>query len=100
MLGIPLLCRLFLSLYGYYQHLFLLLSLIWWRLLLIVCGDVETNPGPGSDNRVRVLYSNIRGLHANLDVLAVAGSDYVLVCAESKVSERGHLPELRITGFG
>ena len=31
---------------------------------------------------VRVLYSNIRGLHASLEELDVAGSDYdVLVCA-------------------
>ena len=45
----------------------------WLRLLLIVCGDIESNPGQGSDRRVRVLYSNIRGLHANLDELAVAG---------------------------
>ena len=60
----------------------------WLRLLLIVCDDVESNPGPGSDKRVRVLYSNIRGLHATLYELAVAGSDYdCLVCAESKVSE-------------
>ena len=36
----------------------------------------------------RVLYSNIRGLHANLDKLPVAESDFdVLVCAESKVSD-------------
>ena len=41
-----------------------------------VCGDVESNPGPGSDRWVRVPYFNIRGLHANLDQLAVAGSDY------------------------
>ena len=71
------------------------------RLLLVVCGDVESNPGPGSERRVRVLCSNIRCLHANLDELAVAGSDYdVLVCAESKVSDRRHLSELRILGFG
>ena len=45
--------------------------------------------------------SNIRGLHPNLDELAVAGSDYdVLVCAEFKVSDRRHLSELRIPGFG
>ena len=25
------------------------------RLLLIVCGDIESNPGTGSDKRVRVL---------------------------------------------
>ena len=66
-------------------------------LLLIVHGDIESNPGPGSDSRVQVLYSIIRGLHANLDKLAVAGSDYdVLVCAVSKVSDRCHLSELRI----
>ena len=48
--------------------------------------------GPGSGRKVRALYYNIRGLHANLDELAVAGSDYdVLVCAESKVSDRRHL---------
>ena len=65
------------------------------RLLLIVCGDIESNPGPGSDKRDRVLYSNIRGLHANLDELAVIGSDIdVLVCPEPKVSDRRHLSEL------
>ena len=67
----------------------------WLHLLLIVCGDVESIPGPCSDKRVRVLYSNIRGIHANLDELAVAQSDYdVLVCAESKVFEP---PSLRAT---
>ena len=40
-----------------------------------MCGDVESNPGPCSDKRVRVFYSNIRG-HGNLEELAVAGSDY------------------------
>ena len=35
------------------------------HLMLIVCGDVESNLGPGSDERVCVLYSNILGLHAN-----------------------------------
>ena len=47
--------------------------------------------GPDSDRRVRVLYSNILGVHANLDELAAAGSDYVLVCAESKISDRRRL---------
>ena len=43
-------------------------------MLLIICSDVKSNPGSGSDKRVRVLYSNIRGLPTNLDELAVAGS--------------------------
>ena len=51
---------------------------------MFVCNDVESNPVPCFDKRVWVLYSNIHGLHANLDELA--GSDYdVLVCAKSKV---------------
>ena len=70
-------------------------------LLLIVCGDVEPNPGPDSDKRVRVLYSNIRGLNANLDELAVAGMDFdVLVFAESKISDHRHLSELHFPGIG
>ena len=93
-------CCLFFLLYGNYQNLLLpLFSIL--VLLLIVCGDVESNSAPGSDKRVRVLYSNIRGVHANLDELAVAGSDYdVLVSAESKVSDHRHLSEIRIPGIG
>ena len=82
---------------GIIKIYFFFYLLYWLRLLLILCGDDESNPGPGSDKRVRVLYSNIGGLHVNLDKFVVAGSDYdVLVCAESKDSDRRHLSELRI----
>ena len=61
----------------------------------------KSYPGPGSDKRVRALYSNIHGLYDNLDELAVAGSDYdVLVCADSKVSDQRHLSESIIPGVG
>ena len=70
----PLFCRQFSFFMDFYKiNLFFYLS-NWLPLLLIVCGDIESNPGPGSDRRVRVLYSNIRELHASLDELAVAGS--------------------------
>ena len=36
------------------------------HLMLVVCGDVKSNLFPGSDERVRVLYSIIHGLHPNL----------------------------------
>ena len=73
-MGGPLFCRQF----SFFMD-FLRINLFFYasyrlRLLLIVCGDIESNPGPGSDRRVRVLYSNIRDLHASLDELAVAGS--------------------------
>ena len=60
-----------------------------------------SNPGPGSDRRVQVLYSNILGRRANSNELAVTGSDYdVLVYAKCKVSDRRHLSELRIPVVG
>ena len=73
----------------------------WLSLLLIVCGYIDSNPGPVPDLRALVLYSNIHGLRTNLGEFAAAGSDYdVLVCAESKISDRSHLSERRIPGFG
>ena len=85
---------------GIYKIHFFFYLLYWLHLRLIVCGNVKSNPGPGSDKRVRVLYSNICGLLANLDELSEAGLDYdVLVCAESKVSDCCHLSELRIPNF-
>ena len=68
---------------------------------MLVCGDVESNRGPGAGRGARVLYANIRGLHANLTELGVVGSMFdVMVCAETKVSDRRHLSELRVPGFG
>ena len=74
----------------------------WLRFLLIVCGNIESSPGPGSDRSFRVLYSYIRDLHFNLDELvAEARLDYdVLVTAETKVSDCRHLLQLHIPGFG
>ena len=85
LLGEDICCCLFFILHGYFiKTCFLFYLSNWLRLLLIVCGDVESNPGPCSDKWVLVICYNIRGLHANLDELAVAGSGYdVLVCAES-----------------
>ena len=94
------------AVHSYFFRDFLKISFVfylfdWLRLLLIVCGNIESNPGPDSDRRVPILYSSIRGLHANLDELAVAGSDYnVWVYAESEVYDLCHLSELHIPGFG
>ena len=67
----------------------------------MVCGDVESNPGHDAGRGARVLYANIRGLHANLTELGIVGSKFdVMVCAETKVSDRRHLSELRVPGFG
>ncbi len=72
------------------------------HLLLLRCGDVELNPGPVRSRRhtCRVLYSNIRGLFANLkDVSVVSLCHDVIICAETLVSDYRHDSELMIPGF-
>ena len=50
---------LFFTIYSNFVMDFLKINLFylsyWLRLLSIVCGNIESNPGPGSDRRVRVL---------------------------------------------
>ena len=78
--------------------LFFLLTIS--RLLLLLSGDVEAHPGPVRRGLCRALYSNVRGLHANLAELSVASANYdLLFCNESLVSVRRHVSELRVPGF-
>jgi len=82
---------------SFYFKTFLIL-LVW--LLLLVAGDVETNPGPRHRPDVRVLYSNIRGLFANLSELMVASAGFDILClSETLVTSRRHLCELRIPDY-
>ena len=46
-LGTPLFCCIFLFFNGFLEINFLFYLTCWLRLLLIVCGDIESNPGPG-----------------------------------------------------
>ena len=73
------------------------------RLLLIMSGDVETNPGPVRDHRqkdARVLYANIRGLRKNVRDLALCSQNFDIVfCSETLATERRHPVEFRIPGF-
>ena len=71
-------------------------------LIVLLAGDVEENPGPASCRRrqCRMLYSNIRGLHANLnDLIAVSRQYDILFCAETLVSSNRSPKELLIPGF-
>ena len=65
--------------------------------------DVETNPGPRRPvpGASRILCSNVRGLSKNLSDVTVASSQYdLLLCSETLVSDRRHISELRVPGFG
>ena len=71
-------------------------------LILTLSGDVETNPGPRPAQRrqCRILYSNVRGLHANLKDLSVASKQFdILLCSETLVSDMRHVSEILIPGF-
>ena len=77
------------------------LYLLFYGCLKLRFLDVEENPGPRPRNSCRVMFTNINGLHGNLDELAVASSSGfdVVVCAEAKVTGRRHAAELKLPGF-
>ena len=72
----------------------LLIFRIFYCFLKLRFPDVEENPGPGRvpRNSCRILFTNINGLHRNLDDLALAavGVD-IVVCAETRVTHRRHV---------
>ena len=64
---------------------------------------METNPGPRRPvpAACRMLCSNVRGLFKNLSDVTVASSQYdLLLCSETLVSDRRHISELLVPGFG
>ena len=69
--------------------------------LILLCGDIEVNPGPRYNNKeCRILYSNIRGLYGNFNELQVASQDYdIVLCSETLVSNRRNSSELLLPNF-
>ena len=64
---------------------------------------METNPDPRRSvlGACRILCSNVRGLYRNLSDLTVASTQYdLLLCSETLVSDRHHISELLVPGFG
>ena len=80
-----------------------LIYLLFYACLKLQFLDVETSPGPRRPvpGVCRILCSNVRGLSRNLNNLTVASSQYdLLLCSETLVSDRRHLSELLVPGFG
>ena len=70
-------------------------------LITLLAGDVEKNPGPSTCRRrqSRMLYSNIRGLYANLNDLIAASKQFdILFCSETLVSNYRSPKELLTPG--
>ena len=79
------------------------LYLIFYACLELQFPEVETNPGPQLPvpEACRILCSNVQGLSKNLSNVTVALSQYdLLLCSETLVSDRHHMSELLVPGFG
>ena len=79
------------------------IHLIFYACLELRFSDVETNSGPLSPvpGTCRILCSNDRGLSKNLSDVTVASSQYyLLLCCETLVSDKRHISELLVLGFG
>lgn len=69
--------------------------------LILLSGDIESNPGPSRHKFCRLLYCNIRGLHGNLlDLAAVSSQFDIVCCSETLVTDRRHVSELLLPNFG
>ena len=70
-------------------------------ILVLLCGDIEVNPGPQNRSRkCNILYGNVRGLYKNKKDLDVAAEKFDIVfCSETLVSDLRHISELLIPGF-
>ena len=80
---------------------FVCFCLCYFFILLLLSGDIESNPGPRNNQQsIRFLYTNIRGLKSNLLELSIASKDYdILLCSETLVSNYRHSSELLIQNF-
>ena len=79
------------------------LYLIFYACLELRFSDVETNPGPRRSvpGACRILCSNVWGLSKNQSDVTVALSQYdFLLCSETLISDRHHISELLVPGFG
>jgi len=69
-------------------------------IVVLLSGDVELNPGPCRPKYCNLLFSNIRGLHGNLNELAVISAKFdIICCAETLVSDMRHTSELLLPNF-
>lgn len=72
-------------------------------LLLYICGDVETNPGPSTNHSVddlSIFHINIRSLRNKLHVLENIASDYHILCVtETHLDNNINTDDICIEGF-
>ena len=77
--------------------------LIFYACLRLWFLNVETNPGPQHPVLAvcKIFHSNVRGLARNHSDQTMALSQYdILFCSETLVSDKHHVSELLVLGFG
>ena len=79
------------------------IQLLFYACLELRFPDVETNPCPRRPvpGSCRILCSSVQGLSKNLSDVRMPSSRYdLLLCSDTLVSERRHISELLVPGFG
>ena len=69
-------------------------------MLLILCGDIELNPGPQGSHSLDYVHLNVNGLKEKLDIVISHLASYDVVCfTESHLNPLVESDDLRIPGF-
>ena len=78
---------------------FLIMLLVW----LIVCGDVEKDPGPSSDvniSQLSIILLIIRSIRNKISILEDIASDYSIICVtETHLDDNVDTDDICIQGF-
>ena len=81
------------------QYKFYLILLL---IILLLCGDIESNPGPSraTTRSARILYANVNGLSKKMEELRAASTRHdILFCSETRVTNKRCPGALKINGF-
>lgn len=69
-------------------------------VILLLSGDIETNPGPSAPNSLDILHLNIRSIRNKIDSLLYLVQDFDLLCfSETHLDTHVTNESLFIEGF-
>lgn len=60
--------------------LYIIFSMYFFALVLILSGDIETNPGPSYESVVELIHLNVRSIRNKIDSLNTIVSDFDIAC--------------------
>lgn len=80
--------------------LYIFLFMYFYSLVLILSGDIETNPGPTNESVVDIIHLNVRSIRNKIDSLNAIVSDFDIACfTETHLDHKISNNDILLDGF-